>query len=79
MGSRIIALSYNFSLDYTLNYQQRRFGTVAVSVEAVPKVPTPRVHKSAVCDPPFLEEYNMSYMVELPLKEQRWTEEQDYE
>ncbi|WP_167850033.1 ATP-binding protein [Galactobacillus timonensis] len=33
-----------------MNYQQRRFGTVAVSVEAVPKVPTPRVHKSAVCD-----------------------------
>ena len=50
MGSRIIALSYNFSLDYTLNFQQRRFGTVAVSVEAVPKVPTPRVRKSAVCD-----------------------------
>ena len=50
MESRIIALSYNFSLDYPLNFQPRRFGTVAVSVEAVPKVPTLRVRKPAVCD-----------------------------
>ena len=49
MESRIIALSYNFSLDYPLNFQPRRFGTVAVSVEAVPKVPTLRVRKPAVC------------------------------
>ncbi|WP_210115367.1 hypothetical protein, partial [Galactobacillus timonensis] len=43
-------LSYSFIIDYIFTFQLRRFGTVAVSVEAVPKMPTLRVRKSAVCD-----------------------------